>query len=188
MDNSLRARLIDALLGKPLVGNAFRGTLAEAILAGVLEPEWRWRTDGWGCFDFERADGTGLEVKQSAAVQDWHCANDKPSPGRFDIRARTGRYEPDGTWVAKPGRAAALYVFARHPVVDHSRADHRDAAQWEFYAVRATDLPAQKTIALSGIRVRARAYGIDEIADAVRGLAAGIAANPSTACTGRRSG
>ena len=69
MDSTLTRRLLDHLVGKPMVGNTFRGTLVEAILAGVLEPEWHWRADGWGSYDFEGPNGIGLEVKQSAARQ-----------------------------------------------------------------------------------------------------------------------
>lgn len=90
MDERIRSRLINALLGQPLVSNAFRGTLVEAIIAEALEAEWSWCADGWGSFDFEGPNGTGLEVKQSAARQGWHDETScKPCPARFDIAERT---------------------------------------------------------------------------------------------------
>ena len=107
MDRTLTHRLLDHLVGKPIVANAFRGTLVEAILAGVLAPEWHWRADGWGSFDFEGPNGDGLEVKQSAARQDWHDEACEPAKTRFDIAARTGRWDGKN-WVTAPGRAAAI--------------------------------------------------------------------------------
>ncbi|BBC74349.1 conserved hypothetical protein [Altererythrobacter sp. B11] len=173
MNPTVQARIVQALLGKPVVGNAFRGTLVEAILSEALEPEWRWRTDSWAAYDFEHADGTGLEVKQSSALQDWHEPGRKPNPGRFDIRPRTGRWE-GMTWIAEPGRVAAIYVFAWHPVVDPAVADHRDAAQWQFFPVLASALPDQKTISLERVRSLASPVGIGGIAEAVRGLFVGL--------------
>ena len=107
MDDALRQRLFDALVGKPLVGNAFRGTLVEAIIAQALEPEWRWCADGWGSFDFEGPKGMGLEVKQSAARQNWHGNESRPCTPRFDIAERTGFWDEQSRWTKRAGRAAA---------------------------------------------------------------------------------
>ncbi|WP_309751837.1 hypothetical protein [Novosphingobium sp.] len=169
MDPALAQRLLAALVGKPMVSNAFRGTLVEAILAEVLEPEWRWLADGWGSFDFEGPGGVRLEVKQSAARQDWHLADAKPNKGRFDIASRTGRWE-DTQWITAPGRAATIYIFAWHPLFDPAAADHRDPRQWQFYVVAATSLPEQKTISLSGVQSLARPCGIENLKAEVGGL------------------
>jgi hypothetical protein len=178
MDPVLRDRLLQSLLGKPLVSNAFRGTLVEAMLSLALEPDWRWCADGWGSYDFEHLiDGVGLEVKQSSALQNWHEIDCKPNSGRFDIRARTGRWE-GAYWIAAPGRAAGLYLFAWHPEIDTSVADHRAADQWQFLPVLASALPDQKSIGLQGIRSLASPVSIDEVAEAVRELAAKIRADP----------
>ncbi len=150
-EKGLRDRIVASLLGRPLVNNAFRGTLVEAILAGVLEPEWRWCADGWGSYDFEGPRGIGLEVKQSAALQDWHDESSKPNTGRFDIAARKGRFGENG-WEDKPGRFAELYVFAYHPIIDRSKADHRKPEQWQFHIVPASSLPEQKSIGLAGVQ------------------------------------
>lgn len=169
MDDALTKRLVDHLLGKPIVGNAFRGTLVEAILAGVLEPEWRWRADGWGSFDFEGPNGMGLEVKQSAVRQDWHDDTSMPATGRFDIAARTGRWDGKD-WVTAPGRAAAIYIFAWHPIFDPEIADHRQPDQWQFHVVLAKHLPAQKSIGLSAIQALAHPIGIGKVQSALRVL------------------
>jgi hypothetical protein len=150
MHDRIRQRLFGALVGKPLVSNAFRGTLVEAMIAEALEPEWRWCADGWGSFDFEGPNGIGLEVKQSAARQGWHDEASKPCPARFDIAERTGFWDERSKWVDAPGRAAAIYIFAHHPVYD-ATADHRDPLQWDFYVAPATALPAQKSIGLAGV-------------------------------------
>lgn len=162
MDPELARRLLDALVGRPMVNNAFRGTLVEAMLAGALAPEWVWQADGWGSYDFEGPGGIGLEVKQSAARQDWHEADSPPNRGRFDIAARTGLWM-DKDFIKRPGRAAAIYVFAWHPLTDPAIADHRDPGQWRFHVVPASALPPQKTIGLAGVEAMAPAIGIAEV-------------------------
>lgn len=170
MDPDLQSRLMAALFDAPLVNNAFRGMLVEAMLAQVLEPEWRWCSADWASHDFENAEGVKLEVKQSAALQSWHKPGDSPSRGSFDIASRTGRYE-GARWIDEPGRAAQIYVFAWHPIVDHGLADHREPNQWQFYPVSARDLPDQKTISLSRVSAFAEPCSIDQIAAKVRSLA-----------------
>ena len=154
--------------GKPLVTNVLRGHVAEAIIALALEPEWNWCSADYAGWDFERADGLRLEVKQSAAMQSWSTG--KPSKAIFDIAARTGYWESGTEWIAKEGRPAHLYVFAHHGVYgDH--ADHRDPAQWEFYVVPTSALPDVKQISLSRIKLIAAAVAIDDLAVAVRSTA-----------------
>ena len=167
MDEYLHRRLVEALLGKPLVSNAFRGTLVEAIIAEALDPDWRWCADGWGSFDFEGANGIGLEVKQSAARQGWHDDSSKPCPARFDIAERTGFWDEKSKWVDSPGRAAAIYVFAHHPIFGPAQADHRDPLQWDFYVTPASELPAQKSIGLAAVRRRSSAVGFSGVREAV---------------------
>lgn len=166
MTSKLERRIIDALLGKPLVTNAFRGMLVEAMLAEVLAPDWRWCGADWASHDFENAAGVRLEVKQSAALQSWHGEGARPNPGRFDIAARKMRWE--GTVkVEEGGRAAAIYVFAWHPECDAGKADHRDPAQWEFHIVPASALPPQKTLGLTAVRRLAGSVKIDAVAGEV---------------------
>lgn len=166
-------RLTSELLGKPLVGNAFRGTLVEAMIAEALAPEWRWCADGWGSFDFEGPGGIGLEVKQSAARQNWHAPGDKPCPPRFDIAERTGHWDEQNAWVPGRGRAAAIYVFAHHPVTDDT-ADHREPMQWDFYVVAASRLPSQKSMGTSGVRALADCIGFDQLLTGVSACLAGL--------------
>lgn len=148
--DDIKRRVSDAAFGRPLVTNVLRGLVAEAIVASALEPEWNWCSEDYASWDFERADGLKLEVKQSAARQSW-ATTGPPSKCRFDIRARKGRWEGQD-WVPEPGRNADIYVFAHHPLADGS-ADHRDPAQWTFYVVEAKRLPDAATMGLSSALV-----------------------------------
>jgi hypothetical protein len=162
MNSDLERRILESLLGKPLVMNAFRGTLVEAMLAQVLEPEWRWCAADWASHDFENSAGVRLEVKQSSALQSWHEDGFPPNRGRFDIAPRKIRWE-GARRIEEAGRHASVYAFAWHPVTDVDRADHRDAGQWEFYIVSSDALPPQKTIARSRIAATCEPVGIADV-------------------------
>lgn len=166
------AKVSQVAFGKPLVTNVLRGHVAEAIIALALEPEWNWCSADYAGWDFERADGFRLEVKQSAAMQSWSTG--KPSKPVFDVAARTGYWESGTEWIAKEGRPAHLYVFAHHGVFgDH--ADHRDPAQWEFYVVPTSALPDVKQISLSRIRPMSAGVSMANLAATVRKVVHAIA-------------
>lgn len=171
MNVDLERRILATLLGRPLVTNAFRGMLVEAMLAQVLEPGWRWCSKDWESHDFESADGVRLEVKQSAALQSWNAESSKPGTGRFDIAPRKVRWEGAGR-IKAAGRHASIYVFAWHPVTDPVTADHRLAEQWLFYPVAERNLPKQHTIARGKIEGLAKPVEIAGVRDAVERLAA----------------
>jgi hypothetical protein len=146
-------RASKATFGSPLITNINRGLIAETIVALALEPEWLWVSADYSNWDFERADGVKLEVKQSALLQSWtieYQGKDFRSKASFDIAARTG-YRQGQNWVAKAGRAAHIYVFCHHVVGDET-ADHRDPSQWDFYIVEANKLPLQKKISLNPLK------------------------------------
>ena len=162
-------RVTNAAFGRPLVTNSLRGLLVEAIVSAALEPEWHWCGMDWGSWDFERADGLRLEVKQSSYRQTWSApSHGKVSPG-FDIRERSGRWE-GSTFIAEPGRAAHIYVFAFHGVKDDS-ADHRDPAQWVFHVVRTEHLPPAKRISLSAVQRLSPCVPFDGLSNEVSGVA-----------------
>ena len=109
-------KIYNSIFDKPLIMNVMRGYVVEAIIAMVLEPDWKWCSGDYSSWDFERDDGKRLEVKQSAIKQSWEALpHTKPKPS-FDIKARTGRYEKGTIFVKDPGRAANLYVFAYHGI------------------------------------------------------------------------
>lgn len=157
--------------GKPLITNVHRGLVAEAIVASALEPDWRWCSEDYSSWDFERADGAKLEVKQSAARQSWAASDAKPSACSFDIASRTGRWENGVDWIEQPGRSAHLYVFAHHPVSDDS-ADHRDPRQWRFYVVSTARLPDGKRIGIAAVRALADQCTYQELEAAVAAVSA----------------
>lgn len=165
------ARVTQVAFGKPLVTNVLRGHVAEAIVALALEPQWRLCGGDYAGWDFERADGFRLEVKQSAVMQSW--PTNKPSKPIFDVAARTGYWQAGTQWIAEAGRPAHLYVFAHHGIyADH--ADHRDPAQWEFFVVPTRHLPDIKQAALSTISRLTSAVRITALADKVRVTASQI--------------
>lgn len=167
MRADLHDRLTKALLSKPLVVNSFRGTVVEAIVALALEPDWQWMADGWGEVDFRGPGGVGLEVKQSAALQNWHEPSSRPCTPRFDIRARLGFYDDKSQWQDRPGRSASIYVFAWNPVTDPAICDHRDPDQWEFYVISRDALPDQKSVGLAGVKTLAEPVRHNDLREAV---------------------
>lgn len=167
--DDIQAKVSQSAFGRPLITNVLRGHVVEAIVALALEPEWSWCAEDYSSWDFERADGFRLEVKQSAARQSW-ATSDKPSACSFDIAERKGRWEGQ-VWIEEPGRAAQVYVFAHHPVAS-SEADHRDASQWIFYVVAARDLPSSRRLSLSAARALTSACSFGALGEKVRSVAA----------------
>ena len=172
---TIAARAAEVSFGKPLITNVNRGLIAELIVEAALAPGWRWCSADYAAHDFEHADGTRLEVKQSAARQSWAAPSNGPSKASFDIAARTGRWE-GAVWIEEHGRRAQIYVLAHHPVADDS-ADHRDPEQWRFYVLRATDLPNFKTLGLSAVRALTAACDFSELGDGVDRLRQDLNAN-----------
>jgi hypothetical protein len=162
---NIERKVAEAIFGKKLITNVYRGHVTEAIVAAALEPEWNWCLADYSSWDFERDDGMRLEVKQSAVLQTWTIEPPKRITGSFDIAERQGYWEGPA-WVAVPGRCAHVYVLAHHIIVDDS-ADHRDPGQWQFYVVRASELPAVKKISLGSLQRLAQPCGFDELSERV---------------------
>lgn len=161
----IERRVAEAVFGRKLITNVFRGHVAEAIVAAALEPDWSWCSADYASCDFERADGVRLEVKQSAILQSWSSEPPKKVTTNFDVAERKGYW--DGlTWVPEPGRRAHVYVLAHHTVTDET-ADHRDPAQWTFYVVRSAHLPPVKTISLGALRRISAPCGFTELSQRV---------------------
>jgi hypothetical protein len=161
-------KVSEAAFGKPLITNVLRGHVVEAIIATALEPEWTWCSADYAGWDFERADGLRLEVKQSAARQSWTAPSNKSRPS-FDIAARTGHWV-GAEWIEEAGRAADIYVFAHHDVSDDG-ADHRSPEQWTFYVIPTERLPEGKQIGINRVISLARPCRYSALRDAVQVIA-----------------
>lgn len=155
--NEIALRLAARLFDQPLIQNQYRSAFVEEMLEPHLRRRsWRYTGDDWGGWDFEHEGGCRLEVKQSAARQTWHLADEasaqpaRAATGVFDIAERAGWYE-GSVWHANQGRPAHLYVFAWNGSLGEA-ADHRDPEKWEFFVVASSDLPRQRTIRLNHVR------------------------------------
>lgn len=163
----IEQRVSAAVFGHPLITNVLRGHVVEAIVATALEPEWNWCGADYASWDFERADGLRLEVKQSANRQTW-VGSSSPRAS-FDVAVRTGRWE-GAEWIEESGRSAHIYVFAHHHVSD-AAADHRDPGQWRFHVLPASALPAVKRLALGSVQRLAASCSYDHLAEVVAEVA-----------------
>ena len=122
----------------------------------------------WSGWDVEHEGGARIEVKQSAARQTWTdepSIAGKPAPSNFDIRARSGYWDDNGSrWVEGAGRPAQIYILAWHPVTNIKVADHRDHRQWRFFVVPTVELPPeQKTISRVVVEQQWPSVGFDDL-------------------------
>lgn len=130
----------DTAFGSPVMNTVLRAIIVEAMVSSALTADWQWSSADWALCDFRHADGTRLEVKQSASRQSWHTANRKPSRALFDIAVRTQAWDGKRR-VASTGRNADIYVFAHHPVMG-PECDHREPGQRRFHVIPAAELLA----------------------------------------------
>ncbi len=163
------AHVSDAAFGRPLVMNVLRGHVVEAMVDLALRPDWRWCAADYAGWDFERADGVRVEVKQSAARQSWEPAFGGKVCPRFDVRERTGWWD-GADWVPSHGRAAHLYLFCYNGRADED-ADHRNPDQWEFFVASAGDLPTGKSIGINRVRALTPTLSFSDLKQQVRSAA-----------------
>ena len=139
----------DAAFGSPVMNNVMRAVIVEAMVSTALSADWTWCSSDWSLCDFRHADGTRLEVKQSASRQSWHTEADKPSRAVFDIAPRVQAW--DGKrWVPSSGRNAEIYLFAHHSETG-PQCDHRDPKQWRFFVMATDRLPTTRSVSLAAI-------------------------------------
>lgn len=116
--------------GSDLSNNAFRGMLAEYIVACALGLENEIRTE-WDNYDLITEDGTKIEVKSSAYLQSWH--QEKVSKIEFNICPTKGWDSKTNKRSSERKRQADIYVFAFLKHLDKSTLNPLDLDQWEFY-------------------------------------------------------
>jgi hypothetical protein len=144
---NIRALACRAAFGDALVSNTFRSVLAEAIVATALGSAWDWCSSDYAGWDFSRADGVRLEVKQSALLQTWNRWSGRVSASRFDIKPRKGCHIGP-RWYEGHGRNADIYILAHH-FVDDDTVDHGCPDQWRFLVIAERALPDQDSIGLA---------------------------------------
>jgi hypothetical protein len=162
-----------AWAGSDLLHNAYRGQLAEYLVARALGCASGARP-GWDEFDLSTPDNVRVEVKSSAYIQSWQQA--RPSTPSFSIRPAR-RYGEDGR-EDELRRHSDVYVFALLHHSDRATVDPLDLAQWAFYPLATSVLdrvcPSQKTIALGAL------VALGAAACSFEGLRSGV--NAALAC------
>jgi hypothetical protein len=181
-DAAVRADVIEAMFGKPLVTNVFRSLLVEAMIARALGPQWRWCAADFAAWDLEHESGFRLEVKQSAARQSWSQPGGASSSPRFDIAYRKGRWDGP-SWIEDRARHAHAYVFAFHPLTGEE-ADHRLAEQWRFYPVLTSALPEAASISLERLGRLAPACVVTDLQRQIEALLYTGSGSPGASVTG----
>jgi hypothetical protein len=158
-----------------LVGNTWRGVLAEYIVARALGAAAGQRND-WRAYDLETTDGVKVEVKSSAYVQSWKQNNH--SRIEFGIGKRSAWDSETNKLGGEARRHADVYVFALLHHKDRQSVDPTDLGQWEFFVVPTKLLnerhPEQEKIGLgSVVKLAGKSVTFDELEIRVREAVAG---------------
>lgn len=138
--------------GSDLTNNAFRGMLAEFIVACDLGVDNGIRTE-WDAYDLITENGIKIEVKSSAYLQSWHQT--KPSRVEFSICPTKGWDASTNIYSSERKRQADVYVFALLKHLDKSTLNPLNLEQWDFYILPTLALnlkvPNQQKIGLNSL-------------------------------------
>ena len=133
-----------------LLSNAFRGTIAEYLVANDLGVASGARAE-WDAYDLTSKDGTKIEVKSAAYLQSWNQT--ALSPIRFSIGPSRAWSSETGQFEEEVKRQADVYVFCLLDHKDKATVDPLNVDQWKFYVLPRASLdaqvPRQKTIGLT---------------------------------------
>jgi hypothetical protein len=136
--------------GSDLSNNAFRGMLAEYIVACDFGAQNDLRTE-WDAYDLITSKGIKVEVKSAAYIQSWQ--QKKLSAISFKICPTVGWDAKTNTYSPERKRQADVYVFCLLHHQDKSTIDPLDLSQWTFYilptATLNEKLPERKTLGLA---------------------------------------
>jgi hypothetical protein len=153
-----------------LVGNTFRGCLAEFLVAADLGLSDGVRRDWEGC-DLLTPDGVRIEVKTSGYIQTWKQR--RLSTPRFSIR-RARAWDPTtDTFTPERDRNSDVYVFCLHHHRDKSTVDPLDVSQWSFFVLPTSTVnarfDARSSVSLADLEnAGARSAGFGQIASVIR--------------------
>ena len=164
--------------GADLLGNLWRGVLAEFLIARALGVTHEPRVE-WAFYDLRSRSGVTVEVKSAAYWQSWQQSG--PSNVTFDIAPRKQEWNSatnEMRTLVVPRRLADVYVFCLLGREDLAKddTDPLDVAQWTFYVAARTLLdrerPRQRTIGINPLRTMIRRTTGHEAAEVrYRGLA-----------------
>jgi hypothetical protein len=166
-------------MGSDLIGNTFRGAVAEYLVARALGIAAGTR-DEWGAFDLRTRDGLKIEVKSCAYLQSWWQRG--PSTVLFGVRP-TRAWDPEtGTFAPEVRRQADVYVFALLKHREKATLDPLDVEQWEFFVLSTAILDARLPSGCRQISLRSlmhlgpRRASYVELASAVRNVTSPVMA------------
>ena len=157
--------------GADLLGNVWRGVLAEFLVARALGVAHEPRIE-WASYDLRTPSGVTVEVKSASYRQSWQ--QERPSNIAFDIAPRKQEWDAITNkmrTLAVPRRLADVYVFCLLGREDLAKdeTDPLDIDQWAFYvAARALldrERPRQRTIGINQLRTVMRRTTLHEAAE-----------------------
>jgi hypothetical protein len=162
-----------------LNSNVERGKLAEYLVAcAVGVARGSAVQEAWADWDVRMDDGTTIEVKCSAYIQDWD-QNDYSRIVFGGLKARELYYSEAVKPAAEIGAAAYkadVYVFCLQHHREHASFSVRDLGQWTFYVLNVDELRVVSGDAKSvsiGTLTNAGVVGLpwNELAAAIRAAA-----------------
>ncbi len=135
-----------------LVNNAFRGVLAEYLVATAIGCDQNPRRE-WDAYDLETAEGIKVEVKSAAYLQSW--SQQDYSAIQFNIKPSQGWNAVENTYSPEAKRQADVYVFCMLKHKDKTSIDPLNLSQWDFYILPTStlndSLGQQSTLSLSSL-------------------------------------
>lgn len=114
-----------------IVSNAYRGVLAEYIVAIALGIADEGIRILWEPYDLLTRDGIKIEVKSASYLQSWRQKKLSPISFACNKTRPDTSVEQDGSFL----RRADLYVFALLKHQDKSTLNPLDLSKWEFWVV-----------------------------------------------------
>ena len=135
-----------------LISNAFRGMLAEYIVASAVSSTTSIRKQ-WEPYDILSPEGIKIEVKSSAYLQSW--AQPHHSKIQFGIAETKGLDLKTNAYTGTKSRHSDIYIFCVLANKDQNTLNPLDLDQWDFYLLKTEllnrNLSNQKSIGLSSL-------------------------------------